>query len=314
MLNSSKFKICILLRENSENEVNFYKNYFNINSKNVSFIECSKNTNTFKYMFRSRVCVSFYSTTIKELLRLRKKAFFMDFTNSDKFNKKSKSLIIFREQNFNKFNSFFLKILNMNNNMFYKSVFNEIQFYMKDYNFVKPSSIINEEIKKILNNEKKKFPIKLYNKLEDYNFDYSKHITNALTKNNRELSQAAKLIERKIKQNKTIYVCGNGGSSAIANHFVCDYFKGLSTNTNLVPKILSLNAHSELISAISNDLNYDQIFSYQANKLVKKDDLVIIFSSSGKSKNVKKLFQFTKKRRVKTIGFSGFNGGFLKIF
>ena len=132
----------------------------------------------------------------------------------------------------------------------------------------------------------------MYNKLEDYNFDYSKHITNALTKNNRELSQAAKLIERKIKQNKTIYVCGNGGSSAIANHFVCDYFKVLSTNTNLVPKIKSLNAHSELISAISNDLNYDQIFSYQANKLV-KDDL-IIFSSSGKSKNVKKLFQFTK--------------------
>ena len=154
---SSKFKICILLRENSENEVNFYKNYFNINSKNVSFIECSKNTNTFKYMFRSRVCVSFYSTTIKELLRLRKKAFFMDFTNSDKFNKKSKSLIIFREQNFNKFNSFFLKILNMNNNMFYKSVFNEIQFYMKDYNFVKPSSIINEETKKFLTMKKKNF-------------------------------------------------------------------------------------------------------------------------------------------------------------
>ena len=85
----------------------------------------------------------------------------MDFTNSDKFNKKSKSLIIFREQNFKKFKSFFLKILNMNNNMFYKSVFNEIQFYMKDYNFVKPSSIINEEIKKILNNEKKKISNKI---------------------------------------------------------------------------------------------------------------------------------------------------------
>ena len=67
-----------------------------------------------------------------------------------------------------------------------------------------------KKLKKFLKMKKKKFPIKLYNKLEDYNFDYSKHITNALTKNNRELSQAAKLIERKIKQNKTIYVCGNG--------------------------------------------------------------------------------------------------------
>ena len=84
----------------------------------------------------------------------------MDFTNSDKFNKKSKSLIIFK----NKISInliVFLKILNMNNNMFYKSVFNEIQFYMKDYNFVKPSSIINEEIKKILNNEKKKISNKI---------------------------------------------------------------------------------------------------------------------------------------------------------
>ena len=149
-IESSKFKICILLRENSENEINFYKNYFNINLKNVTFIKCFKNTNTFKYMFQSRVCVSFYSTTIKELLSMKKKAFFMDFTASDKFNEKSKSLIIFREQNFNKFSSFFFKILKMNNNMFYKSVFNKIQFYMRDYNFVKPSSIINQEIKKIL--------------------------------------------------------------------------------------------------------------------------------------------------------------------
>ena len=161
LVKKTNLKLCILLRENSINEINFYKEFFKKNSKNISFIKCYKNTNTFKYMFQSKVCTSFYSSTIKELLPLRKKAFFMDFTNSDKFNKKSKSLIIFREQNFKKFNSFFLKILNMNNNMFYKSVFNEIQFYMKDYNFVKPSSIINEEIKKILNNEKKKISNKI---------------------------------------------------------------------------------------------------------------------------------------------------------
>ena len=49
--------------------------------------------------------------------------------------------------------------------------------------------------KKFLTMKKKKFPIKLYKKLEDYNLDYSKHISHALTKNNRELSEAAKLIE-----------------------------------------------------------------------------------------------------------------------
>ncbi len=155
-ITSFKLKICILLRENSENEISFYKKYFNFNSKNVSIIKCSNNINSFKYMFQSRVCVSFYSSTIKELLPFKKKAFYMDFTGSDKFNEKSKSLIIFREKNFTKFSNFLFKILNMKNNIFYKSVFNKIQFYMKDYNLVKPSRIINEEIKKILNNKQKK--------------------------------------------------------------------------------------------------------------------------------------------------------------
>ncbi len=153
-IKSFKLKICILLRENSENEVNFYKKYFNSNSNNVSFIETSNNINSFKYMFQSRVCVSFYSSTIKELLPFKKKAFYMDFTSSDKFNEKSKSLIIFREKNFTKFSNFLFKILNMNNDMFFKSAHKKIQFYMREYNFVKPSTIINEEIKKILNNEK----------------------------------------------------------------------------------------------------------------------------------------------------------------
>ena len=70
----------------------------------------------------------------------------MDFTGSDKFNEKSKSLIILGKR-ICKFSNFLFKILNMKNNFFYKSVYNKIQFYMKDYNLVKPSRIINEEIK-----------------------------------------------------------------------------------------------------------------------------------------------------------------------
>ena len=122
---------------------------------------------------------------------------------------------------------------------------------------------------------------------------------------------AANLIEKTIKSKNYIYVCGNGGSAAIANHYVCDYFKQLSKYTNLKAKIKSLNSDPYLISAISNDISYDDIFLIQAERLFNKGDVLILISSSGNSKNIKKVLKFCKNKRIKTIGFSNFDGGYL---
>ena len=84
------------------------------------------------------------------------------------------------------------------------------------------------------------------------------------------------------------------------------------THTKLKPKVISLSSNLETITAISNDFNYDQVFKYQAESLFEKNDLLIIISSSGNSKNVKEVVKFAKKKAVKIIGFSGFDGGFLK--
>lgn len=126
------------------------------------------------------------------------------------------------------------------------------------------------------------------------------------------LEIASRKILQTIKKNNTIYVCGNGGSAAIANHYVCDYLKFLRQKTKLKPKIISLSNNIEIISAISNDISYDEIFKYQAESLFKKDDLLLIISSSGNSKNIIKVLKFAKKKGVCTIGFSGFEGGYLK--
>ena len=64
--------------------------------------------------------------------------------------------------------------------------------------------------------------------------------------------------------------------------------------------------------AISNDIDYKQVFKYQAESLVTKNDLLIIISSSGNSGNIKELLKYAKKQNIKTIGFSGFKGGYLK--
>ena len=116
----------------------------------------------------------------------------------------------------------------------------------------------------------------------------------------------------RIKNNKQIFVCGNGGSAAIANHYVPDYLKLIRQNTKFKPLVKSLSSDLELITAISNDMDYSKIFSYQAESLCNKGDLLIIISSSGNSSNVVNLASWAKKNKIYSISFTGFNGGKLK--
>ena len=102
----------------------------------------------------------------------------------------------------------------------------------------------------------------------------------------------------KIKQKKNIFVCGNGGSAAVANHFLCDFNKGIKATTKkkLLPRVISLNNSNEIITAISNDLDYKKIFSSQLENLAEKGDLLFVFSCSGNSKNIKEAIVFAKKK------------------
>ena len=119
-------------------------------------------------------------------------------------------------------------------------------------------------------------------------------------------------IEKVILRKKKIFVCGNGGSAATANHFICDYLKLIKTNTNLKPKIISLSNNIETITAISNDIDYSEIFVHQAESLYEKGDLFILLSVSGNSKNVVKLANWCKSKKIKCINLVGFDGGKLK--
>ena len=150
-------------------------------------------------------------------------------------------------------------------------------------------------------------------KFQSFVNNYLLDLTNSIKKSNMSaIEKAADKIHETVKKKKTIYVCGNGGSAAISNHYVADYLKFLRQHTNLKPKVISLASNLETITAISNDFSYDQVFKYQAESLFEKNDLLIIISSSGNSKNVKEVVKFSKKKGVKVIGFSGFDGGYLK--
>jgi phosphoheptose isomerase len=139
---------------------------------------------------------------------------------------------------------------------------------------------------------------------------YSNEIVKELNNININIFQnIIKTVEKKIKKKKTIFICGNGGSSAIASHYICDYLKLIRTNTELKPRIISLNDNIETITAIGNDINFNKIFKFQAESLCGKDDLVIIISSSGNSENILELARWCKNNKVTTINFVGFGGG-----
>ena len=60
-----------------------------------------------------------------------------------------------------------------------------------------------------------------------------------------------------------MFSCGNGGSASIANHMQCDHVKGIRNGTDLTPHVLSLSTNVELLTAIANDIGYEDVFVYQ---------------------------------------------------
>lgn len=124
----------------------------------------------------------------------------------------------------------------------------------------------------------------------------------------KKLEKISQIILKKIKSNNSIFVCGNGGSASVSNHFLCDYNKGIkqTSKKKLLPKIISLSNSVEVITAIGNDIDFDDIFIHQIENLYKKNDLLILFSCSGKSKNIVKLIRYAKKKKIMMIKFFGF--------
>jgi len=143
----------------------------------------------------------------------------------------------------------------------------------------------------------------------DFFIDYNTKLAEALKDLHfTELEKITKFLEKSIKAKRKIFVCGNGGSASVANHFLCDFNKGikLSSKKKIKPKIYSLVNSLELITAISNDLRYEDIFSFQLENFAKKDDLLITFSCSGSSKNIINVIKLAKKMKLKIICISGF--------
>jgi len=155
-----------------------------------------------------------------------------------------------------------------------------------------------------------KFPSQPYDTPEDYFRAYSANIAQAWrTIDEAAIAHGAKLLSACLAQDGIIYACGNGGSAAIANHLLCDYQKGIQTDTAIKPRVVSLSSHLELITAIANDISYDDVFVYQLKTMARTGDMLITISSSGDSENIVRAAQWAKQNNIPTISLVGFSGG-----
>ena len=156
----------------------------------------------------------------------------------------------------------------------------------------------------------KRFPLKKINKSKDFYLEYINKKNDLLQSINFiELDKIINLLKKSFKNNNIVYTCGNGGSSSLADHFTCDFIKQTNKKTNLKVKSISLTSNFSLISAIANDIHYKKIFSFQIEKLCKKNDVLFLFSVSGNSSNLIEAVKSAKKIGLKTVSFTGFNGG-----
>ncbi len=154
------------------------------------------------------------------------------------------------------------------------------------------------------------FPDKKFASVAEYAgayFDQGK--ATAASVDAEKLEAAFVCLDAAYERGGMVYVCGNGGSASISNHLVCDHSKGGQTDTDLRPKVVSLSTNMEMITAIANDISFDDIFVYQLRTLAEDGDMLITISSSGDSENIVRAAGWAKEKGLDVIAFTGFDGG-----
>ncbi len=112
---------------------------------------------------------------------------------------------------------------------------------------------------------------------------------------------------------RTVFLCGNGGSAALASHFACDLGKGTAyCNGGKRFRVLSLTDNLPTLTAWANDSSYDDVFSEQLKNFVQPHDVAFAISGSGNSKNVLNALRVAREAGAATVGISGFQGGAMK--
>ena len=124
----------------------------------------------------------------------------------------------------------------------------------------------------------------------------------------RPLAKAAGMVEQCLRGGNKLLVCGNGGSASDAAHFATELVVRFAKDRRAYPAIC-LTGDGGLLTAAGNDYGFDEIFARQIAAFGVPGDVLIVLTTSGKSKNVRRALEEAKSRKLKTIAFLGGGGG-----
>ena len=142
--------------------------------------------------------------------------------------------------------------------------------------------------------------------------NYNNNLLNSLSSiSEKALSNLISQIEPFMGSKAEIHILGNGGSAANANHINGDFTKTFASYAKPI-KINSFADNSCYLTAVSNDIDYSEVFTHLIPGRINRDDLIIFLSGSGNSINLVKCAKKAKKFDINTFCITGFNGGELK--
>jgi len=141
--------------------------------------------------------------------------------------------------------------------------------------------------------------------------DYSTRLNSAIsTVQQYAIDKLYTAISKRINSSSSIYLIGNGGSQANAHHIAGDYLKSFCVN-NTQLRISCLGDNICYLTAVSNDLSYEESYKVLVGSLIQKNDFIIYLSGSGNSLNLVKCAQKAYSEEIEQASITAFNGGAL---
>ena len=136
---------------------------------------------------------------------------------------------------------------------------------------------------------------------------FSRHVE-AVEKSMRQIlldvERGAVLLTSALQRGKKVLVCGNGGSAADSQHFAAELVGRFVKNRKALPA-LALTVDSSAITAIANDWEFDYIFARQVEALGNAGDVLVVFTTSGRSKNILAAIRAARKKKMRIIALTG---------
>lgn len=123
-----------------------------------------------------------------------------------------------------------------------------------------------------------------------------------------EITKASDLLVNTLLRGNKILCCGNGGSAALAQHFSSEMLNRFESERPSLPAI-ALTTDVSTLTSIANDYHFNEIFSKQIKALGATGDVLLVFSTSGNSKNIIEAIVIAHHRQIRVIAFTGRDGG-----